>query len=91
MTAIKLNSIEGLVRYDFTVEKDGCRGSANYEQINTVLGWIREKEITMDREKLAKAANFSCSQNDNCFFCRQSFIIADAIIANQSQIIKAVV
>ncbi len=111
MTAIKLNSIAGLM-----IENTPCMGNPEMMlhpseiAVNNALNKQGNREITMDREKLV-ASLYKELHRDNlvelfkkedfCFVCGtpvsdkqvkiMSNWLADAIIANQSQIIKAVV
>ena len=101
MTAIKLNSIEGLM-----VEKsNGILLTSGSDYIkrgrNECIDEQGNREITMDREKLAQTIYFIRIESPNVNpqrwneiggeYKEQYLKFSDAIISNQSQIIKAVV
>ncbi len=103
MTAIKLNSIEALLPEIKTshldpvfFEKEQAYLDTDEKQrifaegFNKCIKQQGNREITMDREKLIKRIRLHCLKNSPTMLRIEIEKLADAIIANQSEIIKAV-
>ncbi len=109
MTAIKMNSIEGLMvenrKHDEIPPPVGKGSWDNVIGYNKAITEQGNREITMDREKLAevlfqadkvkfgygsKTLEEASNNPRNPGFGDIYYLLADAIIANQGQIIKAV-